>query len=69
MIAPAATGIVPVLTPAAASGLAVIMVGAVFTHLSRAEYFQILPPLVLLAVALFVAYGRLKLHPFTPASR
>ena len=68
MITLATTGILPVLTPAAAGGLAVIMVGAAFTHLFRAEYVQILPPLTLLVLALFVAYGRVKVHPFTAPS-
>ncbi len=69
VIAPAATGLLPVLTPAAAGGLAVIMVGAAFTHLFRAEYVQILPPLLLFALALFVAYGRVRLHAVAPSSR
>ena len=69
VIAPAATGILPALTPAAAGGLAAIMVGAAFTHLLRAEYVQMLPPLLLLALALFVAYGRVRLHAVAPSSR
>ena len=69
VVAPAATGILPVLTPTAAGGLAIIMVGAAFTHLVRAEYLQMLPPVALFVLALFVAYGRVKLHPFTPPSR
>ena len=69
VIAPAATGILPVLTPAAAGGLAVVMVGAAFTHLLRAEYAQLLPPLVLFGLALFVAYGRVRLHAVAPSSR
>ena len=69
VIAPAATGILPVLTPAAAGGLAVIMLGAASTHLARGEVVQILPPLVLLGLAAFVAYGRLRLHPIGAPSR
>ena len=69
VIAPAATGILPVLTPAAAGGLAAIMVGAGFTHLLRAEYVQVIPPLLLFALALFVAYGRVRLHAVAPSSR
>ncbi len=69
VIAPAATGILPALTPAAAGGLAVIMVGAAFTHLFRAEYVQMLPALLLFALALFVAYGRVRLHAVAPSSR
>ena len=69
MVVPAATGILPVLTPAAAGGLAVIMVGAAFTHLFRAEYIPTLTPVVLLGLAATVAYGRLKLHPVSPRVR
>ena len=69
VIAPAATGILPVLTPAAAGGLAVIMVGAAFTHLFRAEYVQMLPALLLFALAVFVAYGRVRLHAVARSSR
>ena len=69
VVAPAATGILPVLTPAAAGGLAVVMVGAAVTHLVRTEYLPTLTPLVLLALAATVAYGRLKLHPISPRAR
>ncbi len=69
VVAPAATGILPALTPAAAGGLAAIMVGAACTHLLRAEYVQMLPALLLLALALFVAYGRVRLHAVAPSSR
>ncbi len=44
------------LVPVAGLGLALIMVGAIITHIGRGENFVM--PLVLLAVALFVAYGR-----------
>ncbi|WP_448256125.1 DoxX family protein [Microbacterium aurum] len=37
LIVPLLTGIVPVLTPIAAIGLAIIMVGAVVTHIRRKE--------------------------------
>ena len=60
LIAPAVTGIMPMLTPAAAGGLALTMVGAAITHIGRGEYANIIPPLVLLALCLFVAYGRRK---------
>jgi uncharacterized membrane protein YphA (DoxX/SURF4 family) len=50
LIVPAATGIAPVLTPIAGAGLAVLMGGAVSTHVGRGE----LPiaPLVLGTLAL-----------------
>jgi hypothetical protein len=37
LIVPAATGIAPILTPAAGFGLALVMGGAVATHLRRGE--------------------------------
>ena len=69
VVVPAATGILSVLSPVAAGGLAAIMVGATFTHLFRAEYVHALLPLVLLVLALFVAYGRVRLRPLTPPAR
>lgn len=37
LIVPAATGIVPVLTPIAGAGLTMLMGGAVYTHVRRGE--------------------------------
>lgn len=66
LIAPAATGILPVLTPVAAAGLAAVMVGAVMTHVQRGEPF--LPPLVLGILAVVVAGLRVRQHtPHRPA--
>jgi uncharacterized membrane protein YphA (DoxX/SURF4 family) len=47
------------LTPLAALGLALIMAGAMATHLRRAEYLNMAGNLVWLGLALFVAYSRL----------
>ncbi|MBB6670327.1 DoxX family protein [Cohnella nanjingensis] len=59
LILPQATNIVPVLTPLAAIGLAVIVfLGAVF-HAKRKEYQQIGVNIVFLALAVFVAIGRM----------
>ena len=63
LVGPAATGIMPVLTPAAAVGLALTMAGAGVVHLGLGEYANLVPPLVLLALSLFVAHGRLRTHP------
>lgn len=63
LIVPAAAGIAPILTPLAAAGLAVIMGGAVATHMRRGETVA---PLVLGLLALLVAYltyQRIKLVP------
>jgi hypothetical protein len=47
------------LTPLAAVGLALVMAGAMATHLRRAEYWIMVGNLVYLGLALFVAYGKL----------
>ena len=60
LVAPVATGIAPVLTPAAATGLAMTMAVASLLHVRLGEYSQIAVPLALLALSLFVAYGRLR---------
>ena len=59
MIVPLLLPSVTMLTPLAAFGLALIMAGAMATHLRRAEYPIIVGNLVWLGLALFLAYGRL----------
>ncbi len=64
VILPAATGILPILTPLAAAGLVLTMIGALGLHLSRRDAFaQAAPSLVLLLLTLFVAYGRFVAVP------
>jgi uncharacterized membrane protein YphA (DoxX/SURF4 family) len=63
LILPALTGIAPTLTPLAAGGLALIMVGAMATHFRRREYSMIAFNLVLFALAAFVVYGRFVAVP------
>lgn len=63
LILPAVTGILPVLTPWASVGLAVIMLLAAIFHLLRREYQAIVINLVLFALGAFVAYGRFVLEP------
>ncbi len=58
IVLPALTGILPWLTPFAAVGLGVNQVGAALTHLRRREYLTIIINAILLAMAVFVAYGR-----------
>ena len=58
LILPAATGIAPVLTPIAATGLAVMMALAVATHIRRKEPSGIAFTAVLLVLAVIVAWGR-----------
>ncbi|MGP3914953.1 DoxX family protein [Nonomuraea sp. 10N515B] len=64
LILPPALGIVAVLAPLAALGLAVTMMGAILTHARRKESQPVVINLVLLALALFVAWGRFGPYPF-----
>lgn len=59
LIVPWATGIAPVLTPVAAIGLGLLMVGAMATHLRRREFAYVPLNLALLATSVFIAAGRL----------
>lgn len=59
LILPWATGIAKVLTPLAAVGLAIAMVGALITHIRLKEYpKELIAPSILLVLSLFVAIGR-----------
>ncbi len=49
--------------PVAALGLAVLLVGAVVTHLLRGEQDEVAVPVVLLIAAALVAAGRLSAWP------
>jgi hypothetical protein len=64
LVLPAALGVAPMLTPLAAAGLAVLMVGAVFKRIRRHEVKPMVADLVYLALAAFVAWG----HFFGPES-
>lgn len=63
LILPAITKIAPVLVPLAATGLALMMVGAIVVHLRRGEK-SIAVNIVLLALAVFVAWGRFGAYAF-----
>lgn len=66
IILPAATRIAPFLTPLAALGFSTIQVLAIGLHSMRGE-FQVLPVnLVLLALSLFVLWGRSRKAPISP---
>ncbi|WP_061963309.1 DoxX family protein [Demequina aurantiaca] len=58
LIVPWATGIAPILTPIAAVGLALIMVGALVDHAKHGEKQAYPVNLVLGALAILVAIGR-----------
>ena len=67
LIAPAATRILPFLTPLAAAGLAFVQVSAIVLHAIRGETAMTLPiNLVLLALALFVLWGRTQKATISP---
>ncbi len=59
LIAPRASGVLPVLTPAAAIGLGVIMIGAMISHATLREPRSVAVNVLILAVCCFVAVGRL----------
>ncbi len=63
LLLPALTGILPILTPLAALGLVLVMVGAMLTHQRRKETPMVGVNLVLLLLAAFVAYGRFVAVP------
>ncbi|MEK6224809.1 MAG: DoxX family protein [Chloroflexota bacterium] len=58
LIVPAATGILPWLTPLAAIGLAALMVLAALFHITRREWPNVVFNVVLGAIAAFAAYAR-----------
>jgi uncharacterized membrane protein len=58
LIVPAATGIAPVLTPIAGTGLAVMGVLAAALHIRRKELYGVAVTVVLFALPALVAWGR-----------
>jgi DoxX-like family len=63
---PAVVPIAPILVPLAAVGLALVMAGAAIVHARRSEPMNIAVKLVLIALAVFVAWGRFGPYSFTP---
>ncbi|MEM9778030.1 MAG: DoxX family protein [Chloroflexota bacterium] len=61
LILPQLTSILPKLTPTAAAGSALLMIGAVFAQLNNGT--SALLPAVVFVLAAFVAYGRFVLVP------
>ena len=59
VVLPELTGILPVLTPVAAAGLALTMLGAALTHVRRGEYPAVAPNAVLAGLAVAVLWLRL----------
>ena len=65
LILPAVTHIAPILVAIAATCLVLTMIGAIITHVALKETSRSIAPLVLLLLALFVAYGRFVVVPLT----
>lgn len=63
LILPMLTNILPWLTPLAALGLVLTMIGAALLHVVRKEYALIGINVVLLGLAAFVLYARFDLLP------
>lgn len=68
LILPAATRILPVLTPVAASGLVLVMTLALGFHVTRGELSAVPVNAVLGALAGFVAWGRFRARPIEARS-
>ena len=65
LILPAALDIAPVMVPLAAMGLVMLMAGAVITRIRRHEFKFMVADLAYLALAGFVAWGRIGPESFT----
>lgn len=65
LILPAVLDVAPVLVPLAAVGLALLMVGAMVVHVRRHESQAIVVNLVIVAVAVLVAWGRFGPQSFS----
>jgi uncharacterized membrane protein YphA (DoxX/SURF4 family) len=69
LILPGLLRIRPGLTPLAAAGLVIIMIGATVLTLAGGDVALALIPLVVGLLAAFVAYGRWRLAPLRASSR
>jgi uncharacterized membrane protein YphA (DoxX/SURF4 family) len=66
LVLPAAVHVAPILVPLAAIGLVLVMVGAAVVHARRHEPTNVAVNLVLIVLAVFVAWGRFGPYSFTP---
>lgn len=66
LILPSLLKIKPMLTPLAAVGLCLLMMGAFVTHLILGEFGMSAPSLVMGLLSAFVAWGRFKRFPIAP---
>jgi hypothetical protein len=65
LILPAATRIAPILTPAAAAGVVLLMTSASVFNAAHSKYAHMGLTVLLLLLAAAVVYGRLVLAPIT----
>ncbi len=65
LILPAVLDIAPILVPVSATGVALLFTGAVIMRVRRGERATIVPDLIYLAMAVFLAWGRFGPEPFT----
>lgn len=63
LVLPIYLDIYPILTPLAALGLGITMIGAIMTHLNRDENKNMITNIVILGLCLLVIIGRLMLVP------
>ncbi|HEX4223061.1 MAG TPA: DoxX family protein [Pseudonocardiaceae bacterium] len=61
LVLPRLTGIAPILTPIAAFGLVIVMIGATASHLSLREPLQAGATTLILLICVLTAVGRLTL--------
>jgi uncharacterized membrane protein YphA (DoxX/SURF4 family) len=66
LVVPGVTRIKPVLVPAAALGIVIVLVAATIYHVMRNEMSSAAITTVLLVMAIVVAHGRLRLAPTRP---
>jgi hypothetical protein len=69
LVLPWLLGVWPVLTPLAALGLMIVMIGAVVFTMSAVDAAMALIPLIVGLSCAFVAYGRWRLTPAPASSR
>jgi uncharacterized membrane protein YphA (DoxX/SURF4 family) len=66
LVVPGVTRIKPVLVPAAALGIVIVLVAATIYHVMRNEMSSAVITGVLLVMAIVVVHGRLRLAPIRP---
>lgn len=63
LILPAWTGIMPILSPLAATGLVIIMIGSAVSHARQGEGKQTVATMLVTVLVAFIAIGRFWINP------